>query len=204
MMGYEHDVFISYPRRGETQHWVAEHFVPALQHALSLELDREPKLFFDLHLEQGSEWNVRLGQKISRSRVLVCLWTRNYLLSEWCKLEISHMLARERDTGRRSGENPIGLISIPILHDGETIPDELQGIQHFKLHGLFNPRMRKDSIKSEQLYDVICSHAAEIANQIEMAPLWQKNWIDTAVEDFVQLFRQQRASVQNTTPRYTS
>ena len=91
-LDYTYDVFISYPRRGETSVWVQTHFEPALRHCLALELDRDPKIYFDQKLKPGATWTIELGRKLARSRVLVSLWTRNYLRSEWCALELAHML----------------------------------------------------------------------------------------------------------------
>ncbi|MEM6542838.1 MAG: TIR domain-containing protein, partial [Bacteroidota bacterium] len=130
---YLYDVFISYPRRGETSKWVEDHFFPALYHCLSLELDREPKIYFDKMLEQGSTWPIELGNNLASSRILLSLWTRNYLNSEWCSLELAHMLAREKENRLRTMDNPKGIISLPIIHDGDTIPTFLNKIQKIEI-----------------------------------------------------------------------
>jgi hypothetical protein len=187
--GYNYDVFISYQRRGETLEWVKSHFEPALYHSLAIELDRKPKIFVDYKLWAGTTWPVELGQKLATSRIIVSLWTRNYLKSDWCALELAHMLAREEETGRRSEQYPTGVIAIPIIHDGKTLPAELRMIQTFEVQKYFNPRMRKDSKKSERLWDVVSENAEALAALVEAAPEWKQEWSTSAVQDFYEMFR---------------
>lgn len=200
---YSFDIFVSYSRRGDTPVWVREHFVPALSHCLALELGREPEIFVDDALEAASTWPVELGRSLARSRVLVSLWTRMYLASDWCKLELSHMLARERSANCRSPARPNGMIAIPIIHDGETIPAELAMIQHFEIKDYFNPRMQKDSKRSEALYDAMAKHAVGIANLIAAAPEWSPAWPLDAASEFYDLFSRKVFSTQLAPPRYT-
>jgi hypothetical protein len=200
---YTYDVFISYPRRGETALWVRAHFEPALRHSLALELDRDPKIYFDQKIKPGTTWPIELGRKLARSRVLVSLWTRNYLRSEWCALELAHMLGRERETGRRSVKYPNGVITIPIIHDGATIPEDLRMIQAFEIKKYFNPRMRKDSKKAEGLYDVLMEKAESLAELVEGAPNWRPQWSKEAVDDFLQLFKKQLLPANASRPRFT-
>ena len=200
---YQYDVFISYPRIGQTPDWVEEHFVPALKHCVSLELGREPEIYFDKRLALGTTWPVDLGEKLAQSRVLISLWTRNYLGSDWCDLELAHMLARERETGLRSKENANGIVILIIVHDGETNPHHLNKIQTVENIEYFNPKMRKDGKKSERFYDKLKKHAESIAELIENAPPWKPEWETQAADEFLALFDSVSPKAKNARARFT-
>jgi hypothetical protein len=53
-MPYEHDLFISYRRRGDVKGWVQNHFCPRLREGLTNELPWEPKIWLDVDQEEGS------------------------------------------------------------------------------------------------------------------------------------------------------
>ena len=116
-MGYKYDVFISYRRAGSASKWVEEHFVPTLEDCLAMEL-KEPKVYFDGRLETGTTWPIALASALATSRMLIALWSKNYLESDWCSLELAHMLARETNHGFRTENRPGGLIMLCVIHDG--------------------------------------------------------------------------------------
>jgi len=101
-MGYSNDIFISYRRNPETHAWITEHFVPLLALRVELELGRKPSIYVDDQIESGTSWPASLGVALGCSRVLIPLWSGNYLSSAWCVQELSHMLARERETDLRT------------------------------------------------------------------------------------------------------
>src|SRR6478609_2128376 len=100
-MSYQHDIFISYRRNSETYVWIMEHFVPLLQLRVELELGRKPDIFVDNQIDSGTSWPASLGVALGGSRVLIALWSANYLASVWCAAELSHMLGRELEAKLR-------------------------------------------------------------------------------------------------------
>ena len=202
--GYQYDIFISYRRGGETRDWLKEHLIPALEHCLHYELDRKPEIFVDTHLSVDMDWQRRLGQELGRSRILISLWSRNYLDSEYCILELSHMLKREKETNCHSQERPNGLIAVPVIHDGDTIPPRLHNFQRLEIQDFFNPRMSRTCTKAEQLYDRIKDNAVALAKLIENAPPWNPTWPNMAVDEFYDVFKKRAPSSQHSPPRFTT
>ena len=92
-MDYTHDIFISYRRHNETRDWISEHFVPLLELRVEQELVRKPKIFVDTQLESGGSWPVDLANALGGSRILIALWSGNYLASAWCAHEFAHMIS---------------------------------------------------------------------------------------------------------------
>jgi hypothetical protein len=124
-MPYKYDIFISYRRDKEVLSWINSHFVPLLKTNVQFELGREPNVFVDDQLESGGVWPLTLAEKIGCSKILIPLWTKTYLFSNWCTLEVSHMLERDNLKGFRSQAIPYSLVLPVIIHDGETLPPEL-------------------------------------------------------------------------------
>src|SRR5450755_2382085 len=109
-MSYQHDIFISYRRNAEAFIWIKDHFLPLLTLHVELELGRAPSIYVDDQIESGASWPVSLGTALGGSRVLIPLWSGNYLSSVWCTEELSHMLGREREAKLRTVERPHGVI----------------------------------------------------------------------------------------------
>lgn len=200
---YEFDIFLSYRRLGDASEWVGTHFVPVLKNVLSQELGRNPKIFFDSRIETGSTWPVDLGRCLGRSRILICLWSRTFLLSEWCKKELNLMWTREKALGLRSPTQPHGVVALSIVHDGETIPDELGICQNAEIIEFFNPMMRDDSPTRERFFSHMQSCAVGLAEMIENAPPYQESWEKAAVNELYQTFFLPEASRQPLPPRFT-
>lgn len=201
-MAYVHDIFISYRRNPETLDWLNNHFIPLLSLRLELELNRKPDIYVDTKLEAGASWPLQLGAELGRSKILMALWTGNYLSSKWCTLEISHMLARERETKRRTPKNPKGLVIPAMIHDGEKYPPNLSDVQYFELQKCFNVRMARDSRRAEELDDILSNQAPAIARAINSAPPWRSAWpVTAATKMYKQLFQKAKVS-QKTLPRF--
>jgi TIR domain len=91
--------------------WIKHHFCPILSLRVGQELDvGKVDIFLDEQIESGSSWPHDLVAKLGQSRILVPLWSKNYFNSQWCVLELSHMLAREDSMGMRTAAKPGGLI----------------------------------------------------------------------------------------------
>jgi TIR domain-containing protein len=202
---YNYDVFISYRRAGGAQKWVDRHFAPTLRDCLAYELPgpQPPRVFFDAQLEEGTTWPPDLGHKLARSRMLICLWSKNYLNSVWCAMELAHMRAREAGAGFRTAENPGGLIAICVIHDGEEILPELQGIHSFEIKDYFNTRMREDSEEAARLEAVLRRKAPVIARIIERAPAFRPSWPTTAAAAFYAAFKARMAPSQTDMVSFT-
>jgi hypothetical protein len=201
-MGYQYDIFISYRRNDETRVWIAEHFVPLLELRVEQELNRKPTICVDTQLESGASWPAQLANALGGSRILIALWSGNYLSSVWCTQELSHMLDRETQAGLRTAEHPHGLVVPVFIHDGEKFPPQLSHISHFQIQKCFNVRMARNSPRAEELDAILAAEAPAIAHSIEAAPPWRAAWPRQTVDAFVKQFYQQ-AAVQLEVPRFT-
>ena len=202
-MSYDYDIFISYRRNAETLAWINEHFVPILTQRLGFELKRTPTFYIDQQMEAGSSWPPALGAALGTSRVLIALWTGNYLESVWCTQELSQMLGREKQAKLRSAANPHGLVIPAFIHDGESFPAAIKHIQPLEIQSTFNSRMARNSPRAEQLADALAQHAGAIAESIKAAPAWRKKWTPQAAAAFYRLFHQHARSEQTSVPRFT-
>ncbi len=202
-MDYKHDIFISYIRDDETLLWLNRHFIPLLKQFLKLELGYKPEIFLDVHqIETGVTWPISLGENIGNSRILIALWTKTYLNSNWCTAEMSHMLKREFDCGYRQDQNSNGLVIPVIVHDGETLPPPLLIGQTLDIKDCFNSRMSIDSPKAEVLADRIKEAAVGIAHQIMNVPKWKEDWNIDARNNFYTQYYKNFEPTQIVVPRY--
>jgi hypothetical protein len=202
-MSYKYDIFVSYRRNPETLGWIKEHFQPLLSLRLEFELKRSPRIFVDEQIESGSSWPPALGAALGASRVLIVLWTGNYLASVWCTEEFSQMLSRENEAKLRTVVKPHGLIVPAFIHDGDSFPADLKHIQPFQIQSCFSPRMARNSQRAEDLDVVLAAQAPAIASSIRSAPPWRKKWPVKAAAAFNRRFRRHAESVQTTVPRFT-
>jgi hypothetical protein len=170
---------------------------------VELELGRNPAIYLDDQVESGQSWPVALGTALGESRVLIPLWTGNYLTSVWCTEELSHMLSREREAQLRTLAKPHGVVIPAFIHDGEKFPKDLAHIQYFEIQKTFNVRMARNSPLAETLDSELTRQAATIAACIDHAPEWRKTWPETAAKQLFKKFHQQVEAVQTTVPRFT-
>jgi hypothetical protein len=200
-VAYTHDIFISYRRDRETVTWIQNHLAPLLRLRLGLELPNPPDIYIDLQIEGGATWPVELGRELAQSKVLISLWSGNYLHSKWCTLELAHMVAREKKFQLRSPHNSSGIVFIMVAHDGETIPHELQAIQKVEIQSCFNVRMRHDSPRAEELDEILTKNASAIARAIKKAPEFKKKWPNQIAQAFFDQFHQKNPPSQSTVPQ---
>jgi len=202
-MSYKYDIFISYRRDDETRSWLNNHFIPLLKHRLKLELGYDPSIYTDQKLEIGTTWPVDLGDQIASSRILIALWSKTYLHSEWCACEMTHMLEREINLGLRQAQNADGLVIPIIVHDGETLPPPLAIGQKLEIQEYFNPRMSKESEKAEKLADSLSLAAPGIARLITKSPAWQSQWNIDARNKFYLLYYKKEDPFQTESPKFS-
>ena len=202
-MDYEYDIFISYRRHAETRAWIEEHFKPLLELRVEQELNRKPDIYLDTRLESGSTWPADLALALGSSRILIALWSGNYLASPWCALELSLMLGRERETGMRTVDHPHGIVVPAFNHEGNKFPAELAHISYFEIQQSFNVRMARNSPRAEELDGILAAEAPAIAHCIDGAPPWNGAWAGLAADAlFAQLH--QPAQAQAVMPRFTA
>lgn len=203
-MSYRNDIFISYRSNPETVIWLEQHFIPLLKLRVGLELGKEPIIFTDRGVENGATWPVELGRELARSRIMISLWSANYLHSRWCSLELAHMVARERSKKLRTPKNPYGIVLFVVVHDGDTIPQNLTIVQKIEIKRCFNVRMARDSPRAEELDAVLTENAPGIATAIREAPAFEASWPDKGARSFFNLFHQKSSPSQEAIPKFTS
>ena len=202
-MAYKNDIFVSYRRNSETLEWINIHLIPLLSLRLEFELCRKPIIFVDDQIETAVSWPIQLGTELARSRILLVLWSGNYLNSKWCTEEMSLMLERERETKRRTINNPRGLVVPAFIHDGEKFPFKRSDIQYFEIQKCFNLRMAKDSVRAEELDAILTTEAPAIAKAIQNAPAWRTAWTRCSAKKMCDLLYKRQAP-QKTLPRFSS
>ena len=203
-MGYLHDIFISYKRDPEALEWIRRFLKPILMHRVQMELQRPATIYVHevtAQIPAGTAWPVELGEVIACSRVLVAVWSGDYLSSDWCRQELSLMLHREQAAHARTARNKFGLVIPVVAHDGETIPVKLAAAQKLEVNEFFNSRMPSDGVKAEKLADLIALHAKGIAGAIKAAPRWEKKWPRKAAQQMLKLFDAKQRS-QRALPRF--
>jgi hypothetical protein len=202
-MSYQYDIFISYRRNPETLAWINDHFEPLLSLRVEFELQRKPVIYIDKQMESGSAWPAALGAALGQSRMLIALWTGNYLQSVWCAEELSQMLGREKEAKLRTAAKPNGLIVPAFIHDGDSFPADLAYIQPFQIQSSFNPRMARNSQRAEELDAALAAQAPAIAHSIRSAPAWRRAWPAKSAAAFYRHFHRHAKSVQTSVPRFT-
>ena len=206
-MAYSYDIFVSYRRDPEALSWISRFLKPLLIHRVRMELGHPPDVYVHEvgnQIPAGVAWPAELGDVIGRSRVLVALWSGDYLKSTWCTQELAIMLARESSCGARTARNKYGLVIPVVAHDGDTIPPQLAAAQKLEVNDYFNSRMPDDGPKAEKLSDLIGLHAAGIAAAIKAAPRWEKAWPLQEAAKLMKAFAktQRTRQTQNTLPRF--
>lgn len=201
-MGYQYDIFISYTRSDKTLRWITRHFEPLLKDCVQEELLKEPTIFLDKsNVEAGVSWPHKLGVSLGNSRILIPLLSKSYLHSEWCCHELSVMLCREQQSGKRSAEDSWGLIIPVIVYECE-LPPPLSCAQFLDLKQYFNSRMPTYGDKPAEMESILLHEASAIANAIRSAPAWCSAWPLQAANEFYDILRYKTQS-QQSLPRFT-
>jgi hypothetical protein len=188
-MAYEYDVFVSYKRHHEWPIWVREVFYDILNHWLNAEMAEGCRVFVDYQLEEGQNWPGRLADILSRSKVIVPLWSPQYFTSNWCLAEMALFAAREQATGFGTPGNPQRLIIPAAIHDGDSFPQDARLIQFRAIQPLCNIRIAKGGFAEERLSDEIRNWVPNICAAIRQAPEYDPNWRIIAHNNFMDLFR---------------
>jgi hypothetical protein len=172
---YRYDAFLSYSRSGHWETFVDKVFEPILTHWLGEELGRTPVIFRDrTTLSIGQNWPATLEGALRSSRVLITLWSRQYFSSEWCRRELSFMLARAEEFRRHGVFDRIVLPT--IIHDGRRFPPFLSELQGINLSEYADPFMTDHSVLREKLSAKIQAFSRDAASAIETVPDESHEW----------------------------
>ena len=188
-MSYKWDAFLSYRRADDWPRFVDGIFLPMLRRELSDALGGQAKIFHDMRIEVGAEWPQELGLALATSKILICLWSRQYFSSDWCKAELSQMLARREAIG---GIPLPPLVISAVIHDGDHIPEELGSIQRLDIHLYASPDLAEHSPRREELSFCVRDLAEHAAKSIEKAPPFDAAWTRLSVDTFDALFATKR------------
>jgi hypothetical protein len=171
--GYRYDVYVSYRRTGEWSRFVARRLLPMFSHFLDESLGRPSSIFFDEHVIQSSDqWPEQLATSLAASKILLCLWSKQYFTSTWCMAELNTMRARMELIKNQFGARP--LIIAAMLH-GE-LPKEVADIQTMDISRFANPWMAVNSPAEERLALSSAQLAESAAQAIEKAPPYDASW----------------------------
>lgn len=186
-LGYQYDVFLSYKRSNNWPRYVEKHFFPMFRHWLDAELGYHAKIFFDAQdIEIGESWPHKLAYGVAHSKTMVCLWSREYFRSEWCKEELTQMLARRKSLAGPAGPPP--LILAVILHDCQNLDPILADIQRLSLKDYSNPWIAESSLTAERLSEEIERLATAVAHSVALAPDHDESWPELITKEFLRLF----------------
>ena len=186
---YQYDVFLSYRRANQWPMFVQRHFLPKFDHWLSSELGRHARIFHtEDEIEAGEPWPLALAYSLARSKVMVCLWTREYFYSEWCKAELSIMLARREAT--RGVSDPLPLILAAVLHDCEHLDPVVEDIQRLDMRQYSNPWMQEESRAAEEFSIRVQRFSIDVAHAVMRAPAYDPAWSDLSGRAFARLMQE--------------
>ncbi len=183
--GYAYDIFVSYRRNGNVGDWVQNHLGPLLIRCLEDELPDKPEVFLDAQQDVGTKWPDNIAHALSRSRLLLAVWSPSYFTSPWCLAEWQTMLLRERALGIGGPANPIGLVYPIRFSDGDSFPPEAQRVQQeacFKDWRIPYPHF-KESVKYLDFHQAVVRLAESLAERLQFCPTWQRDWPVARVEE---------------------
>jgi hypothetical protein len=181
-MDYLYDVFISYRRHPEWTPWTREHVRNLLDAYLSQELCGRPSIFLDDEIEPGAHWPRRLGDSLSRARVLLPVFSGDYFGSDWCLHELDLMHARLLQFPGRT-------LIVPVVgHDGNLIPIEIAKLQPANFLAFRNTDLQRRTPRYEQFSDAVKNLASAVAAAIGSAPPFDPTWVTECRGRFDQVY----------------
>jgi TIR domain len=166
--GYEYDVFISYRRAGNVEHWVQDHLHPVLTECLTDHLGHPPRIFIDTGISCGDWWPRGLVDALNRTRLLLPVLTAGYFDSPWCHAEWATFAARERWCGKTAH------LIHPILYSGlrslspTACERQLADFQEWRFP---YPQFRLDP-RYLAFHNAVDAIAETIVQQRRIAPSW--------------------------------
>lgn len=155
LAGYENDIFISYAHDdnvllpNESQGWV-DYFEDVLHSSVQGMLGKNSqgervKIFRDPRIRQFGGFDEQLSKALTQSAILVCVFSPNFVTSDWCRWELEEFLK----LGRR--DQILKAVIWPVEEEPEEILNLLES-RFFQLNessGLykqFKPHINKEDI----------------------------------------------------------
>jgi hypothetical protein len=105
---------------------------------------------------------------------MITLWSHQYFSSEWCRRELSFMLARANEFKVRGVFNRIVLPA--TIHDGHKFPPFLSALQALNLSQYADPFMTEHSPLREKLSAKVQELSRDVASAIETVPNDSFQW----------------------------
>ena len=176
--GYEYDIFLSYPQRGNAGAWVDRHFHPLLRDCLCDEINPEPRVFYCPEQQTGAVWPDKLAHALKRSRMMVAIWSAPYFRSLWCMAEWQSMLKREKMLGMRTVDKPWGLVYPVIFSDGPHFhPTALATQARKDLRNWAIPhKIFEESPEYVHFHRCLRDVATELAHLLPQVPKWDSRF----------------------------
>jgi hypothetical protein len=177
-LGYEWDIFLSYPRHGDAGQWVANHFHPRLTECLRNELPKPPQIFVDREQPTGVEWPDNLKTGLLRSRMMVAVWTPAYFASPWCMAEWSSMLEREQLLHKQGRKPKRGLVFPVVYSDGKHFDPRAKAVQiNFDFTNYNHPFQHFDTTPAYIDFNRLVGRlAVAIEEHLTLVPAWEDGW----------------------------
>jgi hypothetical protein len=105
--------FASYARIDDEREELRE-VMKQLIHAVKVELGNQVEVFFDVQdIENGEEWEKRLGESLRNLRVLVSMCSPSYVKSAYCAKEFAVFRQRIEDAAESMGSAILPVIWVP-------------------------------------------------------------------------------------------
>lgn len=168
---YKYDVYVSYPRTDMITRWLHDHLLPLIGDWMTLALGRELQFFMDnAEIAPSANWPPSQRLVLSRSRVMLALWSPLYFASRWCLAEFETFRLRSELVGQ-------SLLVPMILHGGKNLPLEAQTIQSLDVSrfvvtgGAF-----RQSQRYEEFDLTIKKWSQTLTAALENTPPWNSDW----------------------------
>jgi hypothetical protein len=175
--GYQHDVFISYSRRGSARKWLMNNFYKKFQECLADQLAHPPEVFIDWGMERGVHWPSRLEKALHRSKIMVAVLTPPYFESPWCRAEMESMRARERMLGLGGVDHPQGLVYRILYSDSANFPLEAREFSWWDFKAFSTPEpVFQESRDWVPFHHEVTAFAEDLAALLPQVPEWQADW----------------------------
>lgn len=177
-MGYQYDIFVSYPRAGQVGSWVHKHFLPVLSECLNVHLPDEPRIFVDTDQPTGIQWPEHIKEALLKSRLLMAVWTPPYFRSQWCIAEWTSMLEREQLLAEDGCKPDRGLVYPVIYSDGKHFDERAKNVQYRKdlTKYTYPYECFKDSTTYLEFHDAMMSISQELEVHLNEIPDWEPDW----------------------------
>lgn len=177
-MAYQYDVFFSYKRDPESDHWNQ-----TVKDKLEYWLRQEPgigdvEIFLDTEeISTGQRWKDTIETALRTSRCAVCMWSPQYFESKWC---VSEWLTFEQ----RGQALDADLVSPARYHDGSHYPEAAKARQavDFSPFAYTVPHFWK-SEKAFEFEDPLKKFAKNLAHIVKSAPEFREDFEVVIAED---------------------